>query len=106
MPPNIVDWLVKVKEKNAAGCPVRAPRLTLYLERAQEGQEVLLLLLGQASAHDEVEELDRVVEGQQPPVVQVGRRVLDPPQGKRLDGTIRRGHHAVDHVWLVEALRR
>src|SRR6266704_6416008 len=49
---NIVDWLVKVKGKNTAGYPVRAPRLTLSnLERAQEGQEVLLLLLGQASAH-------------------------------------------------------
>src|SRR6266581_425659 len=44
-------------------------------ERAQEDDEVLFLVARQLRAQDQVEEFHRVVEGQQAPVVQVGRRI-------------------------------
>jgi hypothetical protein len=36
----------------------------------------------------EIEELDRIVERQQAPVMQIGRRVLDAAQRERLDRTV------------------
>jgi len=42
-------------------------------ERAQELDEVVLLLAGQFRAEHQVEELDRIVECQKAPVVQVRR---------------------------------
>ena len=45
----------------------------------------------------------RVVEGQEPAVMKVGRRVLDASEGERLDGPIGGRDHAVDHLRPVEA---
>src|SRR5713101_9226374 len=73
-------------------------------ELPQEGDQVALLLSAELDSGDEVEELDGVVERQQPPVVQVGRRILDAPERERLDGTVGARHLAVDHARLVEAL--
>src|SRR5688572_2114394 len=52
------------------------------LQGLEEGHEVLLLRLGQLRLQDQVEERDRVVEREQAPVVQVGRRLLDAAQGE------------------------
>jgi hypothetical protein len=48
---------------------VEAPRS----EGAQELDQVVLLLVGQFRAEHQVEELDRIVECQEAPIVQVGR---------------------------------
>jgi hypothetical protein len=53
---------------------------------------------------DQIEELDDVIEGQQPPVVQVGRGVLDTPEREGLDGAIGRGHPTIDHLRFEKAL--
>src|SRR2546428_13093309 len=73
-------------------------------ELSQEGDQVALLLSCELDAGDQVEELDGVVERQQPPVVQVGRRILDAPERERLDGTVGARHLAVYHARLVEPL--
>src|ERR1019366_6714234 len=54
---------------------------------------------------DQIKELHRVFERQQPPVVHVGRRLLDPPQRERLDRAVGGGHHAIDYSWLIKTLR-
>src|SRR5438876_3194925 len=73
-------------------------------EGAQERYQVLLLGLRQLHAEDEIEELHGVVEGQEPAVVQVRGRVLDPAQGEGLDRPIHRGHPTVDQLRAEEAL--
>ena len=47
------------------------------LKRAKELQQVLFFRRRQFGAEDQVEKLDRIVQRQEPPVVQVGWRVLD-----------------------------
>src|SRR3984893_7365046 len=74
------------------------------LKRAKELQQVLFFRRRQVGAEDQVEKLDRIVQRQEPPVVQVGWRVLDAAQGKRLDRPVGASQHAVDHLGLVEAL--
>jgi len=64
-----------------------------------------LLLVGrQVDAEHQVEELDRVVEGEQPAVVVVGRRVLDPAQHEGLDGAVGDAALVADRLRRVEAL--
>src|ERR1700730_11146649 len=58
---------------------------TASSEGPEEGHEVRLLGRGQLGAQGQVEELHRVVEGQEPAVVQIGRRVLDAAKRERLD---------------------
>src|ERR687891_2395708 len=60
-----------------ARSPTAHAMVAHMLESPQEGDEVLFLVRRQPRAQDQVEELHRVVEGQQTPVVQVGRRVFD-----------------------------
>ena len=60
------------------------------LEGAQEGDEVGLLLAAQAQLEDQAEELDRVLQGGQPAVVQVRRAVLDAAQPEGLDRPVAR----------------
>src|SRR2546427_10064383 len=55
--------------------PWRPCSPTFPSKRAQKRHEVLLLLRRQLDAEDEVEELHRVVEAQEPAVVQVRRGV-------------------------------
>ena len=43
------------------------------LERAQESYEILLFLRSQFEFVNQVEELNRVFQGEQPPVVKIGR---------------------------------
>src|SRR5690606_13204587 len=74
------------------------------LQRLQEGDQVPLLLRLQLELEHDVEELHRVLEGEQAPVVEVGRRVLDAPQGEGLDGAVLIHHRAVGHARLEEAL--
>src|SRR6266446_9395808 len=67
--------------------------------------EIVLFLLVQLQAEDQVEELNGVGERQQTSVVQVGRRVLDAAQSERLDRPI--GQHDLPIYSLpdlVEAL--
>gem|GEM_PF-3553758 len=46
-------------------------------ERAQERHQVSFLVLAQAALQHQVEELHGIVQRQQAPVVQIGRRILD-----------------------------
>src|SRR5947207_5174430 len=75
-------------------------------ESAQEGHQVLLLRRGQLVGEDEVEELDRILEREEPTIVEIGRRVLDPAQREGLDRPVGARHCAVDQYRLVEALER
>src|SRR4029453_6202879 len=78
----------------------RAPPPLQELERAQERHEIDLLLVRELHREHEIEELDRVLEREQPVVVQVGRRVLDAAQRECLDRAIRRAEPAVDQLLL------
>src|SRR6266851_5679975 len=53
---------------------VEAPRRS---EGAKERDQIALLLAGQFRAEHQIEELNRIIERQQAPVVHVGRRILD-----------------------------
>src|SRR5690606_34930455 len=64
----------------------------------QVADQVALLLLRQLQSENEVEELDGIVEGQQPAVVQIRRAVLDAAQREGL----RRS--AVGHLTAVDDL--
>src|SRR5919108_455764 len=69
--------------------PPRGPcwgsRHRVRLQLAHEGDQGGLLPRRQLYAQDEVEELHRVLQREQPPVVQVRRGILDTPQGEGLD---------------------
>src|ERR1700724_1644418 len=65
------------------GRDVEAPRRS---EGAKERDQIALLLGGQFGAEHQIEELDRIIERQQAPVMQKGRRILDTAQGAALDG--------------------
>src|ERR1700676_3378439 len=83
------------------GRDVEAPRRS---EGAKERDQVALLLAGQFGAEHQIEELNRIIERQQAPVVQVGRRILDAAQREGLDGSVADFIQAVDNLWLEEAL--
>jgi hypothetical protein len=57
-------------------------------QRAQEVDEVLLFARRQLRAEYEIEEFNRIVEGQQAPVVQLRRRILDAAKRKGFDGPV------------------
>src|SRR5690606_20168549 len=57
--------------RSGTGAPVPERNFCCPLQRVEIAHDVLLLLLGQPEAEDEVEELDGVVERQQPAVMQV-----------------------------------
>jgi hypothetical protein len=78
------------------GARLADERLFAGSQRAQEGDQILLLRRGQLVGEDEVEELDRVLERQQAAVVQIGRRVLHAAQREGLDRAVGAGHRAVD----------
>src|SRR6202171_2807250 len=80
---------------------VEAPRRS---EGAKERDQIALLLGGQFGAEHQIEELNRIIERQQAPVVQVGRRILDAAQWEGLDGSVADFTHAVDYLWLEETL--
>jgi len=50
-------------------------------QRQQVGEKRVLLGLRQLQAEHDVEELDRVCQRQQPPVMQIGRGIFDAAQG-------------------------
>ena len=64
-------------------------------KRQQVGDERVLFLLRQLRSENEVEELHRVGEGWQPAVMKIGRRVLDPAQGKGFDRPVGQRHKVV-----------
>src|SRR3981189_1054465 len=76
-------------EASRAGHGKRSPPFT-QSERAQEGHQILLLRRGQLVGEDEVEELDRVLEREEPTIVEIWRRVLDAAQREGLDRPVRR----------------
>src|SRR5258706_3923324 len=73
-------------------------------EGAKERDQIALLLGGQFRAEHQIEELNRIIERQQAPVVHVGRRILDAAQREGLDGSVADLIQAVDHLRLEEAL--
>ena len=73
-------------------------------EGAKERDQIALLLAGQFRAEHQIKELDRIIERQQAPVVQVGRLILDAAQREGLDGSVAGGIHVVDRHRLEEAL--
>src|SRR5713226_1327014 len=73
------------------------------LQLAHEGHKRRLLPRRQLHAENEVEELDRILQRQEAPVVQIWRRVLDPPKGEGLDGALSVDPLIVDRARLVEA---
>src|SRR5882762_9519024 len=73
-------------------------------EGAKERDQIALLLAGQFRAEHQIEELNRIIERQQAPVVHVGRRILDAAQREGLDGSVADFIQAVDHLRLEEAL--
>src|SRR5437773_349076 len=75
------------------------------LQGFQERHQILLLLCRQVRLQDQVEELHGVVEREEPAVVEIGRRLLDPAQREGLDGTVARSHSSVDVLRLEEALQ-
>src|ERR1700675_2522186 len=85
---------------------LQLPRLvSVLLKSAQKLHEVLLFLRCQFCAANHVEEFHGVFQGQESPVVHVRRRGLDPAERERFDGSIRAGHHAVNHLRFIKALR-
>src|SRR3984893_82248 len=81
-----------------------APAPQADLEGTQERHQILFLRGRQLGAEDQVEELNRVLQGQQTLGVQVGRIVLGAAQRKGFDRPVPDGHHIVDHHRLEEAL--
>src|SRR5712692_6926109 len=71
----------------------------LFLQDAQERDQICLLLLRQVKLLDQIEKLDSIFERQQSTVVEVGGRLLNASQGKGLDRTLRGHHHAAFHPW-------
>src|SRR6188474_760393 len=55
-----------------------------------EGHQIALLLRSKLECQDQIEELDRIFEGQTPAVMQVRRALLDAAERKGLDGSQRR----------------
>jgi hypothetical protein len=66
-------------------CPSAIKKTALPLQGQHVGHEIVLLLLRQLHAEHDVEELHRVGERQQSPIMQVGWRVLDTAKRERLD---------------------
>src|SRR5258708_5898526 len=88
-----------------SGFSSRLSRYSRYLsEGAKERDQIALLLTGQFRAEHQIEELNRIIERQQTPVVQVGRLILDAAQREGLDGSVAGGIHVVDRHRLEEAL--
>src|SRR5260221_7570975 len=88
-----------------SGLSSRLSRYRRYLsEGAKERDQIALLLTGQFRAEHQIEELNRIIERQQTPVVQVGRLILDAAQREGLDGSVAGGIHVVDRHRLEEAL--
>src|SRR4051812_27705460 len=73
-----------------------ASNLSYGSQRQQVGEKRLLSSLDQLQAEHDVEELDRVCQRQQPPVMQIGRGILDAAQGQRLDRAGRDHEEIVD----------
>jgi hypothetical protein len=57
----------------------------LALQSPQEGDQGLLLVVREPGLQHQVEELDGVLEREQPAVVVVGRGVLDPPEREGME---------------------
>src|SRR5258708_9238580 len=88
-----------------SGFSSRLSRYSRYLaEGAKERGQIARLLPGQFRAEHQIEELNRIIERQQTPVVQVGRLILDAAQREGLDGSVAGGIHVVDRHRLEEAL--
>src|SRR5450759_226370 len=80
---------------------VEAPRRS---EGTKERDQIALLLAGQFRSEHQIEELNRIIERQQAPIVHVGWRILDAAQREGLDGSVADFIQAVDHLRLEEAL--
>jgi hypothetical protein len=65
-------------------CLLPAPGLSPS-QGPHEGHQIALLLGGKIECKDQIEELDRIFEGQAPAVMEVRRALLDAAQRKRLD---------------------
>ena len=73
------------------------------LQLPHECRKVRLFLTGESEAHDHVEELHRILQGQQPPIMEVGRRIFDAAEREGLDWAVGAGHPTVDHVRFEES---
>ena len=62
--------------------------VSMGLKLPHKSDKVLLLRLGQFHSQDQIEKLDGIFKREASAVVQVGRTLLDAPQGERLDGAI------------------
>src|SRR5438445_12801316 len=79
----------------AQGCKRKASRLAKRLpskgkalQRAQEGDQISLLVLSQLQVEEQVKELDGILQGRQSTIVQIRRRVLDAAQREGLDPSL------------------
>ena len=77
----------------SSGRNVEAPRRS---EGAKERDQIALLLAGQFRSEHQIEELNRIIECQQAPIVQIGRRIFDAAQREGLDGSVANFIQAVD----------
>src|SRR5439155_25584056 len=83
--------------------PPRGLRRCVPLQLAHEGDQGGLLPRRQLYAQDEVEELHRILQREQPPIVQVRRRILDTPQGEGLDRPLGMNPLTIDGAGRIEA---
>src|SRR5260370_35780371 len=67
------------------GRDLEAPRRA---ERAKDFNQIALLLAGQLGAEHQIEEVDRIVERQQAPVIRIVHRILDTAQREGLYGSV------------------
>jgi hypothetical protein len=74
------------------------------LQSLQESNDVFLLIVRQLPIQDEVKIFDRIIEGEQPSIVQVRRGIFHSPKRKSLYWPVGRHHHSVNHMLLVEAI--
>src|SRR5437588_2481295 len=76
----------------------------MLLELSHERDQRGLLRRVELELEHQVEELDRVFQGQQAAVMEIRRRFLYAAQGERLDRALCGRHQAVDRLRLVEAI--
>src|SRR5687767_3044597 len=67
------------------------------LKLSQKRYEVCLLFLCKLKFENQVEKFHRILQGEQPVIVEIGWRVLDAAQREGFDGAISTRHAPVDH---------
>src|SRR5271155_1960221 len=75
----------------AEDCTASTSAFGFSSKRPQELHQILFLRRRQIRAQDEVEEFDRVLQSQEPAVMQIRRRILHAAQREGLDRTVSGG---------------